>query len=83
MQPEHAMITWNRKEPDQKPCAGFGTQHGAYPRHISFDPTGTLLFAANQNSGSVTVFHVDQDSGALTSAGAPFAAPTPVCVLPV
>jgi 6-phosphogluconolactonase len=25
---------------------------GAFPRHIAFDPTGTLLFAANQNSGA-------------------------------
>lgn len=25
MRPEHAMISWNRKEPDQGPCASFGT----------------------------------------------------------
>ena len=56
---------------------------GAYPRHIAFDPSGTLLFAANQNSGTVTAFHVDQDSGALTPAGAALSTPTPVCVLPV
>ncbi|WP_329129527.1 lactonase family protein [Streptomyces sp. NBC_01476] len=55
---------------------------GAYPRHISLDPSGGLLFAANQNSGTVTVFHVDQASGALTPAGTPFPTPMPVCVLP-
>lgn len=55
---------------------------GAYPRHISFDPTGTLLFAANQNSGTVTGFHVDTTTGALTRTATSYAAPTPVCVLP-
>ncbi|WP_333769469.1 lactonase family protein [Streptomyces sp. IBSBF 2435] len=54
---------------------------GAYPRHISLDPTGTLLYAANQNSGTVTVFHRDTGTGALTAAGSPFATPSPVCVL--
>ncbi|MYS24073.1 6-phosphogluconolactonase, cycloisomerase 2 family, partial [Streptomyces sp. DvalAA-14] len=55
---------------------------GAYPRHIAFDPTGMLLFAANQNSDTVTVFHVDPASGELTSGGTPFSTPMPVCVLP-
>jgi 6-phosphogluconolactonase len=55
---------------------------GAYPRHIGFDPTGTLLFAANQNSGTVTVFHVDRASGQLLPTGKLFETPMPVCVLP-
>ncbi len=54
---------------------------GKFPRHISFDPTGSLLFAANQNSGTVTSFRVDRASGALTPSGTPLAAPTPVCVI--
>jgi 6-phosphogluconolactonase len=56
---------------------------GVYPRHIAFDPTGTLLFAANQNSGTITAFHVNQSTGALASAGPALSTPTPVCVLPV
>ncbi|MFI5807777.1 lactonase family protein [Streptomyces sp. NPDC051561] len=56
---------------------------GAYPRHIVLDPAGTLLFAANQKSGSVTTFRVDRRTGRLTPAGEAFAAPVPVCVLPV
>ncbi|MGP3980876.1 lactonase family protein [Streptomyces sp. KR80] len=55
---------------------------GAFPRHISFSRNGKLLFAANQKSGSVTAFTVDRSSGKLTATGSPFAAPTPVCVLP-
>ncbi|MCL7496806.1 lactonase family protein [Streptomyces sp. MCA2] len=56
---------------------------GDFPRQIAFSPDQRWLFAANQKSGSVTVFAVDARTGALRSAGAPFAAPVPVCVLPL
>ena len=51
---------------------------GDFPRQIAFSPDQRWLFAANQKSGSVTVFAVDARTGALRSAGAPFAAPVPV-----
>lgn len=56
---------------------------GDFPRQIAFSPDQRWLFAANQKSGSVTVFAVDARTGALRSAGAPFATPVPVCVLPL
>ncbi|BDH13610.1 lactonase family protein [Streptomyces hygroscopicus] len=56
---------------------------GDFPRQIAFSPDQRWLFAANQKSGSVTVFAVDARTGALRSAGAPFTAPVPVCVLPL
>ncbi|MFJ9848341.1 lactonase family protein [Streptomyces sp. NPDC101150] len=56
---------------------------GDFPRGIAFSPDERLLFAANQKSGTVTVFSVDAATGALARVGEPFAAPMPVCVLPV
>ncbi|MFF7275470.1 lactonase family protein [Streptomyces griseorubiginosus] len=56
---------------------------GDFPRHIAFSPDGTLLFAANQRSGTVSVFHVNAKSGALRPAGEPFASPVAVCALPL
>ncbi|MEU0334376.1 lactonase family protein [Streptomyces sp. NPDC006193] len=56
---------------------------GDFPRHIAFSPDGRLLFAANQRSGTVTVFHVDAGSGELRPAGEPFASPVAVCALPL
>lgn len=55
---------------------------GNFPRHIAFDPTGRLLFAANQKSATVTVLSVNGRTGRLTLLGRPFAAPGVVCVLP-
>lgn len=56
---------------------------GDFPRHIAFDPAQRLLFAGNQRSSTVTAFTVDPVSGALAASGTPFAAPIPVCVLPL
>ncbi|MFK0159635.1 lactonase family protein [Streptomyces sp. NPDC090493] len=57
--------------------------HGDFPRQIAFSPDGRLLFAANQRSGTVSVFTVGQDSGELRLAGEPFASPVAVCALPL
>ncbi|CAM5313375.1 lactonase family protein [Streptomyces canus] len=57
--------------------------NGDFPRQIAFSPDGTLLFAANQKSSTVSVFHVDTTSGALRRAGEPFASPVAVCALPL
>ncbi|MFJ2813546.1 lactonase family protein [Streptomyces sp. NPDC087294] len=55
---------------------------GDFPRQIAFSPDGRLLFAANQRSGTVSVFHVD-GAGELRLAGEPFASPVAVCALPL
>ncbi|WP_129292956.1 lactonase family protein [Streptomyces lydicus] len=56
---------------------------GDFPRQIAFSPDQRWLFAANQKSGSVTVFSVDARTGSLHRVGEPFPAPVPVCVLPL
>ncbi|MFF3322634.1 lactonase family protein [Streptomyces sp. NPDC002889] len=56
---------------------------GDFPRHIVLSLSGTLLFAANQRSGTVTVFHVDRRTGELRSAGAAFTSPVAACALPL
>lgn len=56
---------------------------GDFPRQIALAPGGNLLFAANQRSGTVSVFRVDRASGELRLAGEPFASPVAVCALPL
>jgi 6-phosphogluconolactonase len=55
---------------------------GKFPRHVTLDPSGRFLFAANQNSNSVTTFRVDPSTGRLRSSGVPLATQIPVCVVP-
>ncbi len=49
--------------------AGHASTLGQTPRHFSLDPSGRLLFVANQNSGTIAAFRVDPATGALTSLG--------------
>ncbi|MET9144769.1 lactonase family protein [Streptomyces sp. NPDC004042] len=56
---------------------------GDFPRQIAFSPDGALLFAANQRSGTVSVFRVGRRDGSLRLAGEPFASPVAVCALPL
>ena len=53
---------------------------GRTPRNFAIDPRGRLLFAANQNSGTMMVFTIDETSGQLKASGAPVEVPSPVCV---
>ncbi|MGW5332817.1 lactonase family protein [Streptomyces bauhiniae] len=56
---------------------------GGFPRQLALAPDGRLLFTANQRSGTVSVFHVDTGTGALSQAGEPFASPVAVCAVPL
>jgi 6-phosphogluconolactonase len=56
--------------------AGHETRGLSKPRHFQIDPTGTLLLVANQDAGTITVFSINQSTGALTPMGAPTPAGT-------
>ncbi len=51
------------------------------PRHFKLDPTGKWLFAANQDSNSISIFRVNPDNGRLTPTSHALQVSTPVCVV--
>jgi 6-phosphogluconolactonase len=53
---------------------------GKTPRHFSIDPRGELLLAANQESDSLVLFRIDQQSGVLVDTGAHVTVPSPAFV---
>lgn len=53
---------------------------GKTPRNFAIDRFGKLLFAANQNSGSIVIFNMDAATGRLSLSGQVLEAPSPVCV---
>jgi 6-phosphogluconolactonase len=61
--------------------AGHTSTQGQTPRHFGLSARGDLLVAANQNSGTLLACRVLDDGKRLEPAGAPVAAPTPVCVV--
>ncbi|MFI2371342.1 lactonase family protein [Streptomyces sp. NPDC018833] len=56
------------------PCGGH------WPRDLALDPTGRRLYAANERSGDVTWFHVDEETGTPRHAGS-LPVPAPSCVV--
>lgn len=58
----------------------YAPTQGKTPRSFEIDPTGTLLFAANQQSNNIVVFRIDQKTGRLTPTGQVLDVASPVCV---
>ncbi len=53
---------------------------GKTPRDLEFDPTGTILAVANQDSDQITLFRYNALTGALTILGAPISTGTPTAI---
>jgi 6-phosphogluconolactonase len=53
---------------------------GKAPRSFRIDPTGTYLFAANQDTGSIVQFRIDPKTGRLTATGKKVELFKPVCI---
>jgi 6-phosphogluconolactonase len=54
---------------------------GRTPRSFTIDRTGRWLLAANQDTGTLAVFQIDQKTGALAPVGEPAKVPSPVSLL--
>jgi 6-phosphogluconolactonase len=60
---------------------GYQPSLGRIPRNFRIDPTGQFMVVANQESGTIVLFKIDQLTGKLTPVGTPM--PTikgPLCV---
>ena len=44
---------------------GWESTRGEWPRGMNIDPSGTFLYAANQNTDNIAVFRIHQGSGRL------------------
>ncbi len=54
---------------------------GKVPRNFAIDPTGRWLLAAGQESGDITVFKIDADTGKLAPTGGRVEIGAPVCII--
>jgi 6-phosphogluconolactonase len=61
-------------------AAGTFSTKGKIPRNFAIDPTGKFLLAANQDSGTIVIFKIDEATGALTATDSETEVPSPVCI---
>jgi len=59
---------------------GWESTQGRTPRYFGLDPSGSFLYACNQNSNNIVTFRVDKQSGGLTPTGQVIQNNTPVCI---
>ncbi len=60
-------------------AAGHQSVMGKTPRNFNFDPSGTFLLAANQDSDNLVVFRLDGQTGKMTEV-MQVSVPMPVCI---
>ena len=60
---------------------GWEPTQGKTPRFFALDPSGTFLYAANQDSDTIVTFRVDQVTGKLTPAGQVVKAGSPSAIV--
>jgi 6-phosphogluconolactonase (cycloisomerase 2 family) len=60
---------------------GWKPTEGRKPRYFGLDPSGTLLYAGNQDSDTVITFRVDQATGKLTPTGQVVQTGSPVTIV--
>lgn len=53
---------------------------GKTPRNFIIDPTGKFLIVANQNTGNVVTFRINQETGMLEDTNIEIRIPSPVCL---
>ena len=58
---------------------GWESTQGKWPRGMNINPSGTFLYAANQNTDSIAVFRIQPSNGKLKPS-ALVRTPTPVDV---
>jgi len=60
---------------------GWQPSGGETPRNFNIDPSGRLMLVANQRTGNIVSYTVDQTTGQLTPTGHVVETPSPVCVM--
>jgi 6-phosphogluconolactonase len=50
------------------------------PRNFAIDPTGSYLFSANELTGNVLLFRIDDQTGRLTPTKTEVKVDVPVCI---
>jgi 6-phosphogluconolactonase len=71
-----------RAAPDGKlSLVGTTPCGGKTPRFFTLDSTGGWLLCANQNSSTITVFKIDQETGLPKPIGTPVKVPNPTCIV--
>jgi 6-phosphogluconolactonase (cycloisomerase 2 family) len=69
IEPRSIVICATDKGTGMLTVVGWEPTRGRTPRYFGLDPSGTTLYAANQNSDTVVIFAINQATGRLMPTG--------------
>jgi len=77
---ENTIVTYKIETDGKLKLAGRTSCGGDWPRNFVIDPTGKYLLAANQKSGNIFLYKIDQKSGLPVTTSKEFKIDSPVCL---
>ena len=77
---ENTIVVFKIKPDGKLELAGRTSCGGDWPRNFVFDPTGKYLLTANQKSGNIVLYKIDQKSGLPVATSKEFKVDAPVCL---
>ncbi|MGQ7868560.1 lactonase family protein [Sunxiuqinia sp. sy24] len=76
----NSIAVFSRKDDGTLELLDTESVQGDWPRNFALSPDGGFLLVANQMSNNVSLFRVDQSTGALSYTGKSIEIPEPVCL---
>jgi 6-phosphogluconolactonase len=77
---ENTIVTYKIEADGKLELAGRTSCGGDWPRNFVIDPTGKYLLTANQKSGNIVLYKIDQKSGLPVTTSKEFKIDSPVCL---
>lgn len=76
----HSIAMYRIGDDGKLSLIGIEPSLGDGPQNLVITPDGKLVLCANMPGNNVAVFKIDQETGALKSAGKPISIPSPSCI---
>ena len=77
---ENTIVTYKVGPEGKLTLAGHTTCGGDWPRNFVIDPSGKYLLVGNQNSGNISMFTIDEQTGLPVAPSKDYKITAPVCL---
>jgi 6-phosphogluconolactonase len=77
---ENTIVTFRIGSGGSLTLSGHSTCGGDWPRNFVIDPSGKNILVANQRTGNISLFRIDEKSGIPVESGVEYKMAAPVCL---
>ena len=77
---ENTIVTFSVGKDGKLTLVGHVSCGGEWPRNFVIDPSGEYMLVGNQNSGNISMYHIDMKTGLPTGPSKDYKLASPVCL---